>query len=57
MATNQINIKNRRASFDYEIIETFNAGIVLTGTEIKSIRQGKAGLTDTYCVMRMVNFG
>lgn len=51
MATNQINIKNRRASFDYEIIETFNAGIVLTGTEIKSIRQGKAGLTDTYCVM------
>ena len=55
MATNQINIKNRRASFDYEIIETFNAGIVLTGTEIKSIRQGKAGLTDTYCVME--NFG
>ena len=51
MATNKINIKNRRASFDYEIIETFNAGIVLTGTEIKSIRQGKAGLTDTYCVM------
>lgn len=49
MANNQINIKNRRASFDYEIIETFTAGIVLTGTEIKSIRQGKAGLTDTFC--------
>ena len=51
MATNNINIKNRRASFDYEIIETFNAGMVLTGTEIKSIRQGKAGLTDTYCLV------
>lgn len=51
MATVNINIKNRRASFDYEIIETFDAGIVLTGTEIKSIRQGKAGLTDTYCLM------
>ena len=47
---NNINIKNRRASFDYEIIETFTAGIVLTGTEIKSLRQGKAGLTDTYCI-------
>lgn len=50
MASNNINIKNRRASFDYEIIETFTAGIVLTGTEIKSLRQGKAGLTDTYCM-------
>ena len=51
MATSSINIKNRRATFDYEIIESFTAGIVLTGTEIKSIRQGKAGLTDTYCVV------
>ena len=51
MATVNINIKNRRASFDYEIIETFDAGIVLTGTEIKSIRQRKAGLTDTYCLV------
>lgn len=50
MATQNINIKNRRATFDYEIIETFTAGIVLTGTEIKSIRLGKAGLTDTYCL-------
>ena len=50
MPTNNINIKNRRASFDYEIIETFTAGIVLTGTEIKSLRLGKAGLTDTYCM-------
>lgn len=48
---NQINIKNKRATFDYELIETFVAGVVLTGTEIKSIRQGKAGLVDTYCVV------
>ncbi len=45
----QINIKNRRASFDYELLETYTAGIVLTGTEIKSIRLGKAGLADTFC--------
>lgn len=51
MATTNINIKNRRATFDYEIIETFTAGIVLTGTEIKSVRLGKAGLTDTYCMV------
>lgn len=51
MATNNINIKNRRATFDYEIVESFTAGIVLTGTEIKSIRLGKAGLTDTYCMV------
>lgn len=49
MASNNINIKNRRATFDYEISDTFTAGIVLTGTEIKSIRLGKAGLTDTFC--------
>lgn len=51
MKTSQVNIKNRRATFDYEITETFTAGMVLTGTEIKSIRDGKAGLTDTYCVV------
>lgn len=45
----EINIKNRRASFDYFITETFTAGLVLTGTEIKSIRLGKASLADTYC--------
>lgn len=44
-----INIKNRRALFDYIFTETFTAGIVLTGTEIKSIRQSKASLVDTYC--------
>lgn len=49
MNQKDINIKNRRATFDYEISDTFTAGIVLTGTEIKSLRQGKAGLTDTFC--------
>ncbi len=48
---NNILIKNKRASFDYEFIETFTAGIVLTGTEIKSIRLGKASLVDTYCIV------
>lgn len=49
MEAKDVNITNRRARFDYEITETFTAGIVLTGTEIKSIRQGKASLVDTYC--------
>lgn len=44
-----INIKNKRATFDYELVDTYTAGIVLTGTEIKSIRLGKASLVDTYC--------
>ncbi|GHT41296.1 SsrA-binding protein [Bacteroidia bacterium] len=48
---NNIVIKNKKASFDYEFIETFVAGIVLTGTEIKSLRLGKAGLVDSYCAM------
>lgn len=47
--SNNINIKNRRATFDYEIVEEYIAGIVLVGTEIKSIRQGKASLVDTFC--------
>ncbi|MDH6354345.1 SsrA-binding protein [Dysgonomonas sp. PH5-45] len=45
-----INIKNKRATFDYELLDTYTAGIVLTGTEIKSIRMGKASLVDTFCV-------
>lgn len=44
-----INIKNKRATFDYELTDTYTAGIVLTGTEIKSIRMGKASLVDTFC--------
>ncbi len=42
-------IRNKRASFDYEFINRYEAGIQLYGTEIKSIRDGKAGLADTYC--------
>ena len=44
-----VQIKNKKASFEYFFIDTFTAGIVLTGTEIKSIRQGKASLVDCYC--------
>ena len=44
-----VNIRNKRATFDYEIIEEYVAGVVLVGTEIKSIRLGKASLTDCYC--------
>ena len=48
-STNNIKIKNKRASFEYFLVETLTAGIVLTGTEIKSIRAGKASLVDSYC--------
>jgi SsrA-binding protein len=44
-----VNILNKRAKFDYEIIETYTAGIVLAGTEIKSIRLGKANITESFC--------
>ena len=44
-----VNIVNKRARFDYEIIETYTAGIVLAGTEIKSIRLGKANITESFC--------
>jgi SsrA-binding protein len=49
MAPNKLNIKNKRAYFDYELLERFTAGIQLAGTEIKSIRQGRASLVDAYC--------
>ena len=48
-ASKSVNIKNKRASFDYELLDTWTAGIVLTGTEIKSIRDSKASLADSYC--------
>lgn len=44
-----INIRNRKASFEYELIERFQTGIQLVGTEIKSIRNSNANLTDSYC--------
>ncbi|MBQ6253576.1 MAG: SsrA-binding protein SmpB [Bacteroidales bacterium] len=45
----RIEIRNKKASFDYEFLETFEAGIVLVGTEIKSIRMGKVSLVDSFC--------
>ena len=45
-----VNIKNKRATFDYIISDTYTAGLVLTGTEIKSIRESRASLVDTYCI-------
>ncbi len=48
----KINIKNKKASYNYEFVEKFIAGIVLGGTEIKSIRMGKANLVDAYCYFR-----
>ena len=47
---NDIYIKNRKASYEYELLESFTAGIQLLGTEIKSIRHGKASLNEAYCV-------
>ena len=44
-----VDIRNKRATFDYIVLDRYTAGIVLTGTEIKSIRAGKAGLVDTFC--------
>jgi SsrA-binding protein len=48
----QPTIKNKKASFEYSFISTYKAGIVLTGTEVKSIREGKATLTDSFCVFQ-----
>lgn len=47
-----LEIQNRKAKFDYDIIETIETGIVLTGTEIKSLRAGKANLKDSYAIVR-----
>lgn len=44
-----VNIKNRKARFEYEILDTYNAGIVLKGTEIKAIREGKASIAESFC--------
>ncbi len=46
---NQIRIKNKKAAFEYFLVEEYSCGMQLTGTEIKSIREGKANLTDSYC--------
>lgn len=53
-ATQQIQpiARNKRARFDYEILESWEAGIVLTGTEVKSLRDGKANVTDAYGIVK-----
>lgn len=51
MSNDKVLIKNKKATFDYEIGDTYTCGIVLTGTEIKSIRMSKASLADTYCLI------
>ena len=52
ISADNINIKNRKATFDYSFSEKFVAGMVLTGTEIKSIREGKVSLADSYCYLQ-----
>lgn len=47
--SNNIQIKNRKASFEHELLETYEAGIVLKGTEIKSLREGRASIQEAYC--------
>jgi SsrA-binding protein len=49
MTYQTVNIKNKKASFEYFLLDEFTAGIQLTGTEIKSLREGKANITDAYC--------
>jgi SsrA-binding protein len=51
-----VKILNKRARYDYEIIEKFTAGIVLAGTEIKSIRLGKANITESFANSVVLNF-
>jgi SsrA-binding protein len=52
MSEKEINIVNRKAAFNYFVSATYEAGIILTGTEIKSVREGKASLSDAYCFFK-----
>jgi SsrA-binding protein len=49
MKQKKINIQNKKAKFEYEILDTYDAGIMLVGTEIKSIREGKVTITESFC--------
>ena len=51
MAKEQIIIKNKKASFEYSFLVSYTAGIMLTGTEVKAIREGKATLSESFCVL------
>lgn len=52
MSQQNINIKNKRAYFDFEVLDTYTAGLMLTGTEIKSIRAGKAQISEAFCQIK-----
>lgn len=52
MATNTVNIKNKKANFEYEVIDKYNAGLQITGAEIKSIRASKASINEAYCFIK-----
>lgn len=51
MSTQAVVIKNKKAGFEYHLLTKYSAGIMLTGTEVKSIREGKATLSDAFCVL------
>lgn len=52
MSHQSVNIKNKKANFEYELLDTYTAGIQLTGTEIKSIRNNKASINEAYCFVQ-----
>ena len=52
MKHGELNIRNKRATFEYEIVDTYVAGIMLRGSEIKSVRDGKVSMNDAYCIFR-----
>lgn len=55
MEKNTINIRNRKAKFEYEILDKYTAGIQLAGTEIKALRQGKASIAESFCEFNSKN--
>jgi SsrA-binding protein len=52
MSKNQVNIRNKKARFEYHLLDTYTAGIQLSGTEVKSIRLSKASILEAYCVVQ-----
>ncbi len=52
MKPNELNIRNKRATFEFEISDTYVAGLILHGSEIKSVRDGKISMNDAYCLFR-----
>jgi SsrA-binding protein len=51
MKPNELNIRNKRARFEYHLLDEYTAGMQLSGTEVKSIRSGKASILEAYCIM------